>query len=355
MTGLDLSRYDRTAKDIITTLDEYGWTFKQARAGAMASAPDGNVSTLVPLRTERGRARANSERVMRAWIRDHPKPVTLNTVVTDVFADGGKLQTPAEARENINNQVLEVALGRSVAVVEKIERGIVGKKEEVRVLESRVRTELAAARNAEPRIVSRKPWLAHRRPASKNTVGTRYESQAVVERKWSDGTIDYVCAFCGDTFTSTNPKSVSAHYRSHRAPVDPPNQAPLLADPEYMEPLSARKPYVPSERLVLALAEFLRNSDGDSVEEWATAALEWMRLRPDLPAAVEHQEVAPLTAEQQVERIAAIIGQPHAGQVAALEAEVLEWRQRAESAESDLDALHDLTRRATGNRAKEVV
>lgn len=64
-------------------------------------------------------------------------------------------------------------------------------------------------------VVSVEPWMA--RVSSNGAKADLYPSQAVIQRNWSDGSIDYLCAYkeCKPEFTSTNPRSVSSHYAGH--------------------------------------------------------------------------------------------------------------------------------------------
>jgi hypothetical protein len=71
-------------------------------------------------------------------------------------------------------------------------------------------TALTEKEAAMPTITSTKPWLAHK--AASATGGKFYESQAVTERTWSDGTVDYACSLDGCDYTSDKPHSVRAHY-----------------------------------------------------------------------------------------------------------------------------------------------
>src|SRR6478736_2170532 len=42
-----------------------------------------------------------------------------------------------------------------------------------------------------------------------------YPSQATLERTWSDGSVDYACAWEGCDYTADKPRSTSSHYRIH--------------------------------------------------------------------------------------------------------------------------------------------
>jgi hypothetical protein len=175
----------------------------------------------------------------------------------------------------------------------------------------------------ERHVVVERPWLA--RKAASKAGGTVYESAAAIERTWSDGAVDYACAFHGCEFTNVKARSVANHFgQAHTAKgeTQPRPQEPLHPAGNYFEPLSHR-PYNPTDRLVSALADFLLSNteQGASLEELARSMLTWAHERPDLPDVVG-SDSEPLTPEQILERVRMLVGAPIASRLAEAEERV---------------------------------
>jgi hypothetical protein len=147
-------------------------------------------------------------------------------------------------------------------------------------------------------LVRQQPWLAHRSPAEGG--GIRYSSKAVLERRWSDGRVDYKCSRCD--YTNENPKSVAVHYgRSKDHPAVGEDEG-LVKDAQYTSPLSTREVARVARwqhRLERAMSGLDRESD-DFVQRLAEKLVEQTEYTP----ATERE---PLTAEQVVERIRRIV------------------------------------------------
>lgn len=90
-----------------------------------------------------------------------------------------------------------------------------------------------------PQVVSERPWHAHKGPGERG--GRVYESAAVIERRWSDGTVDYRCAWEGCDYTSPIPRSVARHYGGRKDHVVVAEPGPEHLDPEYTQPLTERR------------------------------------------------------------------------------------------------------------------
>jgi hypothetical protein len=167
-------------------------------------------------------------------------------------------------------------------------------------------------------------WLAHK--ASNKRGGTMYESEAVIQRDWPSGETDYRCAYEGCGYNSVRPRSVSNHYgarHTQRGETEPGSQKDVVPVTDYTEPLSTR-PYVPSKRLIDALAAYISEHIDDgtlSHAEYAEVMLTWAHERPDLPD-VEATQREPLTAEQIVERVRMLVGAPLAAVLADYEREM---------------------------------
>ena len=190
----------------------------------------------------------------------------------------------------------------------------------------------------EPEVVSERPWLAKKAADSKG--GTVYESPGVIERTWSDGSLDYVCSVAGCGWANPRPRSVSAHYggaHTAKGETPPAKQEPTYPGHDYFEAVTHRE-YRPQQRLVLALSDWLAGkvTAESTFEEWAVTMLTWAHERPDLPD-VEPQKRAEMTAEDVLERIRDLVGAPLASRLSDAEAEAA--RQAAVIAGLEADVM----------------
>jgi hypothetical protein len=201
--------------------------------------------------------------------------------------------------------------------------------------------------------VSRRPWQARR--VSNPAGGVVYDSDAVVEVRYSDGEVAYECAFgCGFRHES-NPRSVAAHFgKAHtmKGEAAPAEGGQERIDPSYTEPLSHRE-YQPTERLIRLLQHAIEEAmDGAwNTRDLAVAVLKWQHER--VGEGGEPRPSEPLTDSQIVERIRLMldtgesVAQQHeieslrAAQ-ARMDEALLVMEQRAVKAESTLNALAEL-------------
>jgi hypothetical protein len=172
-----------------------------------------------------------------------------------------------------------------------------------------------AGTSPQPRkIVHEGPWLAKLHPTRAG--GKRYPSHAVIERRWSDGAIDYECAdHCG--FIRDDPISVSRHYGAAHTRGRGPNQdSKRNADTHVLDPnYEAGPPRGPhheqrvmklSVRLQRILRELDLRTNCDNPEWIAQRIAE--RLVPERDD-VDPTTGQPLTAEQIIDRIRRMIDQ----------------------------------------------
>ncbi len=144
-----------------------------------------------------------------------------------------------------------------------------------------------------PHIVSEAPRLAKGGTGAK--AGRFYESDAVIERKWSDGSSDFACAWSGCDFTSPSHLTVSSHYArsaSHQLVPDP----VIIAGPSYLEG---------DPRIDRLAAQIMEAADLLDKGADATAlAAKMIELR-DAAKGEDDAIVSPreLTAEERLERI----------------------------------------------------
>ena len=296
--GADTRGFDSKARFFVDLVESHGWSVRRTSKGhIMARTPEGTEPKLqvtIPPRMDSHHTRSsqNVKAAIQRWMRS-------NASETVRVIDAGH-----DARADGDDIAAEVMF-----------RGAARKIEE-----------------AVPPAVTIDydgPWMAHKRYRPDG--GTRYESAAVRERRYSDGRVDYYCSLApnGCEYESMNPKSVAVHYgKAHTAKGDEPAlpDGATMVDPDYTEPLTSRT-YNPTARLVEALAAWFssddRLDDGMlSPTTLAESALRWMHERPDLED-VEHASREPLTDAQIIERIRRLVSSP-------LESEVSFLRQQNE-------------------------
>lgn len=292
-----LAGLDREARNLVVEMTTYGWAFRRTSKGhLLGTGPDGSTMTIPAKMSAPNRTKQNTQAAWQRWLREH----TTERIRQEAGAMLTTARASAEAAVAGDDIASSVLAGAALKHSEKV-----------------VREE----RDRNPIIVSRHPWMARKGGNRRTGSGRMYESQAVVEREWSDGTKDYECAFEGCAWNHPDPVSVARHYgrshgAEHPASVDHP---PVVEVPVYEE--TGRRRYQPTERLVAVLAEYLAESGATDPMGMAYAALQWAHDRPDLED-VLRPEREPLTDTQIVERVRALVGQPFATQVEALTRQV---------------------------------
>ena len=194
-------------------------------------------------------------------------------------------------------------------------------EQEQEQVEAAPEVETADAGADETHIVFEQPYLSHRAPSAIG--GFRYASRAIIERRWSDGSIDYKCSRC--EFTSENPRGVSTHYgrssdRTHPPVGEDSQQEGLVRDREYTEAVLDRQRARVTRwknRLEAAMAGLDRDS-----EEFSERLAERLVEQTDESSDSSSERVPP-TAEQIVERVRRLVdgGAYLAAQERALELE----------------------------------
>lgn len=293
MADLVLTGFHQKMRDLIGTAIDLGWSARQdpthtarGNTSVLLHNYDGTVSIRVtPVRQIND---AKLETMRRKVVR-YADPVKR-------FAVAALLDQAAERGRDPVTQLIEALPSSAQAImfetVPETERVVTGER----------------------------PWLARKAASSKG--GKVYESATAIERTWSDGSMDYICAFPGCGWTNVRARSVANHYGSaHTAKgeTEPYVQTPTYPGHDYFEPLTHR-PYRPSDRLVQALADWLAGHvTGDSTfTEWADAMLRWQHERPDLPD-VEPTKRPPLSPEEILEEIRHLVGAPLASRLAEAE------------------------------------
>lgn len=344
MTTPSLTGFDKRARQMIDLALQRGWTGRMTSKGHfLAKAPDGKTTITIPSKMDsKARGAANAMSIFKRWMREQgtPQAAALMDLAVEgldsIRYDDGDLIAVGNMDDLIAVDILTGAAKKKMALEAPTPKGT----------------------PVERTVLTEKPWLARKSPNKHG--GTLYESAAVTERTYSDGTVDYACSTrCG--YESDNARSVAAHYgKAHtiKGEGTPADEAVKNTVPgvDYTEPDTTR--YKPTERLVHALAAFLADLpdlSAMSADDLAVAFLTWANDRPDLDG-IEKQPPRPLTDTEIVARIRTLVGQPLAieldrtrdalasalERVEALTAERNEIAARMVSVERDLDAMRDL-------------
>lgn len=229
-------------------------------------------------------------------------------------------------------------------------------------------------------IVSERPAMMHLRPGTDKRPGKSYPSLTTIERRWSDGSIDYACAVptCGET--SENRLAFrgphwAMHVRKGEAePVDDDkSRRGAVDDPSYTESAYSRKQSLKEKRR-RELSELLKgiNLAEISEEDLADQIMEYLEsqmggggggpLEPLTPEQIidrirtlvdtgtySEQEQAIRERDQQIEELMAYAEERET----ALQTDLLEAKQHAALAEARLEALRDLINEEVGKEKKE--
>lgn len=285
--GASLGGFDAAAKKIITTLEGYGWVFEVSSKGhAVGKAPDGETTTSIARRlTRANRSQQNAEAVVKRWER----------------------QMEAQAlTQQVGRAIDSVKSGPITILDEVVVAGATKKAEKA--------MRLLREAEPEPRVteVSRAPWLARQGTHREKGTASLYESHAVQEVTWSDGSLSYACAKPDCDYVSENPRSVSSHFRAHvrAGEAEPVGALPrpsvakdVPVDPETIGGNYPGHGYKPTERLLQELAEWLAEQSWDNVDDLARLMLTWSHDRRGVGSLTE-----PLTDGQILARIRLLVG-----------------------------------------------
>lgn len=183
-------------RDAVKGAARLGWTGRKTGTGGLILySPDGVSTVNIPITLNRvNTARAIARDILRHTPDDIK--VSVAAAVVDNNDRGGI--------EAMGHMVLDAsgAFGPTVAA------GIgpeVDETETAYVAPGDVPHEPAVS------IISVEPWMA--RVSSNGTTADLYPSPAVLERTWSDGSVDYKCTHCD--YVAEKPRSVSSHYAGH--------------------------------------------------------------------------------------------------------------------------------------------
>jgi hypothetical protein len=317
----DLPGFDKENRELVYAMCDAGWKGRiTSKHHWLGKAPDGKTTITVPSKNGNNRGLKNAHATFMKWMREQLSP-DLVALWDKAKDEDDPLLKDVMAESVVRKHAVEVMHARD----ERVHRAIVNAIENGEII-------------VEPLI---RPWLARKQPGKDG--GTRYESEAVLERVWPDGKTDYTCALEGCGYVSDNPRGVAAHYgKAHtmKGETAPAEVGPLHPDPEYTEPTTTRD-YRPTQRLVDALKAVLDGIVGQDTEQAAIAILTWMNERPD----IEHESrpLVPLTDRQILDKVRMLVGQPdQTAEIDALKAEIAILEHEITRLRDERTALREL-------------
>lgn len=197
------------------------------------------------------------------------------------------------------------------------------------------------------RIIREEPWAAHRRPS-----GETYPSDAVMERTWSNDTVDYRCRWDEDLsdrskgcdFTDDSPQTVARHNAAHKRGQGRTPQAEI----DGVDPAHVANP-----RRTTRIRNLTREIDG----AFQAAMSQGMALDPEWLAQwiIDHRidslpsdtvvSNEPLSAEEILDRIAALVdrgrGKILREQVDTLQVQVDNYQAERDTVQAAMQAQLD--------------
>lgn len=323
----DLPGWDKRNRELVYAMVDAGWKGRRTGKGHwLGKAPDGHTTITVPSKDNGGRGLINAKHQFLRWVKQHSTPEIQELWDTAVQTDDPLLKDIL-AESITKKQAEQIAAEQSQREYDEAVQHVKKAIEEGTIV-------------IEPLI---RPWLARRN--AKQGGGIRYESEAVLERVWPDGTVDYACFAQGCPYTADKPRSVANHYgaaHTAKGETEPAGEGPHHIDPTYTEPVTTRD-YRPTERMVdtlMGVLDDILNETAD-MRETAIRLLTWMHDRPD----IEHTErtLVPLNDRQILDRIRMLVGQPdQSEEIAALRSENMDLANEVTRLKEERAALRDL-------------
>jgi hypothetical protein len=360
----DLSPFPKASARFLTHAHELGWSLRWSGAArhsmAVATSPTREKSINVPT------TNINDNR-MRSWtnaLGRYTDPEVLADYLDKVGVTSKRLPPgigtdplvalhPRPSKTAIprppKQTALEAAMTAAHEKAEEVSHGV--------TIDREADAKQVRMHDPDLTVVSEKPWVA-RRSGQQGGKGTMYESPFVIERLWSDGTVDYRCPHCD--FTSDKPRSVSSHGAGRADhPKGPQSKAFPVTNYE------ASGIQHPNRSAVSRLTSDLLHAL-DGMENWQHLSREELARRVAeviIEARPDRAPAEPLTPDQIIERVRMLVdgGRYHdmhkqveaAGQAlrdatAAME----EVTARAEAAEHRVQQLQE-ERRALADMLRE--
>jgi hypothetical protein len=372
--------FKQDMRDLIARAVGLGWSLSMANQGGTLKAHDGHATIHVS-RAPRGNS-GPLRQLMLKVVR-HADPVKL--AIADGINSGsvettsGNLEALAKYREREAelNETLEALPEGELERLAAQKTPPTPAEVHALVLKYHPKNQGAEPEEApvaKATIVSQGPYMSHATKGSATSPGKVYESKSVIERKWSDGSVDYLCAFCEDK-SSITVAGVNSHYKIHTNAGEVKKagnfyrsgQSTLIADSAYTENhttqsrvFNGRTPvevvevelpdYNPRLYRVAALAKELLAElalDDTNHEELAQRlagrALGWVHAQQGLNG-VPHE---PKTAEEVLEAVRSLVDR---GEYSKLK----DAKEQAEAAAYEATQRAELSEEKALRRAEDI-
>lgn len=364
--------FGREAAEFITLAAGFGWR--------IISTAKGTSLTLIPYDNGPKRIHLSAKNRNRGALRKQIKTLVKyadpnsRDFVSDAIADDS---LPQEAQELAKSLFMEsgghrIASGQAFQTEEEAfpepEKPEPKPKPKKASVDEQARQRVTRERH----IISERPAMMHQH--IKGGTGRSYPSKTTVERRWSDGTTDYVCSVSGcSKEPSQNRLAFSgSHWAMHvrKGEAEPFDEsearASTVEDPSYTEPAYTRQRSEPTRRETLIKALQAVDLKSISVEDLADTVLAVLEST-GIGGGSEPKE---LTDAEVLNRIRRLVDRGHYAdqeqqilqrdqqiedlmtyserREQELEAAVLDAQQRATAAEEHLQALRDLVNQTAG-------
>ena len=209
----------------------------------------------------------------------------------------------------------------------------------------------------ERHLLKEEPWIAHSKSRASGGTET-YPSDAVMERQWSDTTTDFACRFPDCDYVEAKPHSVARHYAAKHSRGKGRTPQPEIdgVDMEWTPSQGARIKRLKREldgALTAALAEKHDIHDTEWIAEWIiTHRIEGVGGGDGGGA-----EEGPLTAEQIIDKIAALVVRGRSPilreQIETLNAMLDKSEANRKRDQADMKAMADLFAETMARRLEE--
>lgn len=302
---VDLSKLQKTADTIVRVAIQAGWTARNtSNMGVVLESPGTPHQTIaIPARTglHQSVARQNIRKIMRYG--DQLAVGMLELKADEIVRE---METGRKRRIQIDDNEPMSTTEKVIPAVRQTPLA------HIPVPTPAPPARVVPAPEPEPEriLLSERPWLA--KQGTNGEHGYAYESKVTLERRWSDGTIDYKCVACD--YTHEKPVSVSRHYGGTKDDKHPDTSKPesVLQTGPY-EP-AHRPPSDRAQRLIRELKagmEAIRGKGYDlSTEDKMLEALaeQIVTMRDERRQRDEDTEAGgPLTPEQIIDRVRRLV------------------------------------------------
>lgn len=342
-------------KPILKMVHDFGWTGKRTGSGGVeATSPDGTVKIYVPNNTkDAGTVAKRLNQKVMSWYKrtvldkdglDHISEDAVD--ITPVPGAEGEAAVTARCKEHDVEFATWEAYSAHVAAEHPSTRDVVIDEKEVPVTAV---AEAPESPTMSTEGVTKQPWLAIGRRSAGGKVDT-YRSETVLEVSQDGKVLHYECALEGCDYTSSQPRSVSAHYGKHvsRGEAEPVEvgvglgEAIITRPPQYAEGTRMKSDL--AKEIYTAMRSRSRHR-GEADSKYAAALAEKI-----IDARAEAGITETLSAEEStiLDRIRDLLGVSQtSAQMEALSAEAATLREERDAA---LAAAEEANKKASAAR-----